>query len=117
MRSGHVSKPDFLAGNLKLAEVDFGCTLTHAPALQGSTGFVDRKTDTRRYRKRRALHLSFQFCAIQYIHGLHWAIPENILHPPPPPWTTPNWVPKNFRISKKDNCSFCRIPEPADSKS
>ena len=37
--------------------------------------------------------------------------------PPPPPWTTPNWVPKNFRISKKDNCSFCRIPEPADSKS
>ena len=39
-------------------------------------------------------------------------------HPPPPPprWTTQNWVPRNFRISKKDNCSFCRIPEPADSK-
>ena len=45
----------------------------------------------------------------------YWAIPENI-HPLPL-WTTPNWVPKNFRISKKDNCSFCRIPEPADSKS
>ena len=26
-------------------------------------------------------------------------------------------VPKNFRISKKDNCSFCRIPEPTNSKS
>ena len=35
----------------------------------------------------------------------------------PPPWTTLNWVPKNFRISKNDNCSLCRIPEPADSKS
>ena len=31
--------------------------------------------------------------------------------PPPPPWTTLNWVPTNCRISKKDNCSFCRIPE------
>ena len=47
---------------------------------------------------------------------IHWAIPENI-HTPPPPWTTLNWVPKNFRISKNDNCSLCRIPEPADSKS
>ena len=37
--------------------------------------------------------------------------------PPPPQWTTVNWVPKNFRISKKDNCSFCKIPEPPDSKS
>ena len=37
-------------------------------------------------------------------------------YPHTPPWTTLNWVPKNFRISKKDNCSFCRIPEPADSK-
>ena len=39
-------------------------------------------------------------------------------HTPPPPhplWTTLNWVPKNLRISKKNNCSFCRIPEPADS--
>ena len=36
--------------------------------------------------------------------------------PPPPPWTTLNWVPKNFRISKKDNSSFCRIANPADSK-
>ena len=36
---------------------------------------------------------------------------------PHPLWTTLNWVTKNFRISKKDNCSFCRIPEPADSKS
>ena len=44
---------------------------------------------------------------------MHWAIPENI-HPP---WTTLNSAPKNFRISKKDNCSFGRIPEPADSKS
>ena len=36
-----------------------------------------------------------------------------------PQWTTLNWVPKNFRVSKKDmyNCSFCRILEPADSKS
>ena len=31
--------------------------------------------------------------------------------------TTPSWVPKNFRISKKDNCNCCRIPEPAHSKS
>ena len=44
---------------------------------------------------------------------LQWAIPENI----PPPWTTPNLVPKNFRISKKDNCSFCIIPEATDFKS
>ena len=43
-----------------------------------------------------------------------WAIPENI-HTPL--WTTLNWVPKNFRISKKNSCSFCRIPEPANSKS
>ena len=32
-------------------------------------------------------------------------------YPPPPPlWTTLNWVPRNFRISKKDK-------NPADSKS
>ena len=30
-----------------------------------------------------------------------WAIPENI-HTPPP-WTTLNWVPRNVRISTKDN--------------
>ena len=42
------------------------------------------------------------------------AIPENI-HTPL--WTTRNWVLKNFRISKKENCSFCKIPEAADSKS
>ena len=46
------------------------------------------------------------------LFSLDWAIPENI----PPKWTTLNWVPKHFRISKKDNCSFCRIPEPANSK-
>ena len=39
-------------------------------------------------------------------------------YPPPPPlWTTLNWVPKNFRISKKDSSSLCRIPNPADSNS
>ena len=32
-------------------------------------------------------------------------------------WTTPNWVPKNFRISNKDRCILCRIPYPADSTS
>ena len=32
-------------------------------------------------------------------------------------WTTLNWVPKNFRISKKDSGSLCRIPNHADSKS
>ena len=32
-------------------------------------------------------------------------------------WTTQNWVPNNFRISKKDSGSWCRIPNPADSKS
>ena len=37
--------------------------------------------------------------------------------PPPPPWTTLNWVPKNFRISKKDSSSLCRIPNSADSNS
>ena len=26
-------------------------------------------------------------------------------------------VPKNFRISKKDSSSLCRIPNPADTKS
>ena len=46
---------------------------------------------------------------------INWAIPE-IIHPAPL-WTAPDWVPNNFRISKKDNCSFCRIPEPTDSKS
>ena len=44
----------------------------------------------------------------------NWTIPEISTHPL---WMTQNWVFKNFRISKKDNCSFCRIPEPADSKS
>ena len=34
-----------------------------------------------------------------------------------PPWMKLNWVPKNFRISKKDNSSFCRIPNAAHSKS
>ena len=39
--------------------------------------------------------------------------------PPPPPfvWTTLNWVPKDFKISKKDNSSFRRTTKPADSKS
>ena len=46
----------------------------------------------------------------------YWAIPENI-HPPPAQWTTLNSVPKNFKIFLKDNCSFCKIQEPADSKS
>ena len=32
-------------------------------------------------------------------------------------WTTLNWVPKNFRISKKDSSSLCRIPNPDDSSS
>ena len=32
-------------------------------------------------------------------------------------WTTLNWVPKNFRTSKKDSSSLCRIPNPADSNS
>ena len=32
-------------------------------------------------------------------------------------WTTLNWVPKNFRISKRDSNSLCRIPNTADSKS
>ena len=36
---------------------------------------------------------------------------------PHPLWPTLNWVPKNFRISKKDSSSLCRIPNPADSKS
>ena len=45
-----------------------------------------------------------------------WAIAENI-HPPPPLWTTLNWVPKNFSISKKDRSILCRIPNFADSKS
>ena len=45
----------------------------------------------------------------------YWATPENIhTHPL---WTTLNWVPENFRISKKDSSSLCRIPNPADSKS
>ena len=38
-------------------------------------------------------------------------------YPPPSLWTTLNWVPRNFRISKKDNSSFCRIPSSAHSKS
>ena len=45
--------------------------------------------------------------------NLCWAIPANI---PLRPWTTLNWVPKNFRICKKDSSSLCRIPNPADSK-
>ena len=44
---------------------------------------------------------------------LYWAIPENIHIPL---WTTPNWVLKNFRISKNDSSSFCRIPNLSDSK-
>ena len=55
----------------------------------------------------------------KHMHGccynLEWAIPENI--PPPPLWTTLNWVPGNFRISRKDSSSLCRIPNLADSKS
>ena len=37
----------------------------------------------------------------------------------PPPWsrTTLNWVPRNFRISKKGSSSLRRIPNLADSKS
>ena len=40
------------------------------------------------------------------------------ISPPPPPtprrrlWTTLNWIPKNFRISKKDSGSLRRIPNP-----
>ena len=36
---------------------------------------------------------------------------------PPSLWRTLKWVTKNFRISKKNNSSFCKIPNPADSKS
>ena len=43
-------------------------------------------------------------------------------YPPPPPphththtWTTLNWVPKKFRISKNHKCSFFKIPKTADS--
>ena len=53
---------------------------------------------------------------VNYLRSyLQWAVTENI-HPSPL-WTTLNWVSKNFRISKKDNCSFCRSQKPADSKS
>ena len=38
-------------------------------------------------------------------------------YPHPPLWTTLNWVPKNFRISKKDSSGLCRIPNPACSNS
>ena len=41
--------------------------------------------------------------------ALQWAIPENIQPPPPR-------ISKDFRISKNDNSSFCRIPNVADSK-
>ena len=63
---------------------------------------------------------SYWFPDVQFIFkivlcgSLEWDIPENI-HTPL--WTTLNWVPRNFRISTKDNSSFCRIPKPADSKS
>ena len=43
----------------------------------------------------------------------YWAIPKNIHLL----WTTLNWVPKNFRISKKDSSSLCRIPDYGDSSS
>ena len=45
--------------------------------------------------------------------GLFQKIPT----PPSSPWTTLNWVPKNFEISKKDSSSLCRIPNPANSNS
>ena len=61
-------------------------------------------------------HLGVLYCSPCTTELMHWAIPENT-NPPPPPWTTLNWVPKNFRISKKDSSSLCRIPNPADSKS
>ena len=35
----------------------------------------------------------------------------------PLPSTTLNWVPKNFRISKKDSSNLCRIPNSGDSSS
>ena len=38
-------------------------------------------------------------------------------HPSPPLWTILNWVLKNFRISKNDSGSFCRIPNLTGSKS
>ena len=38
-------------------------------------------------------------------------------YPQPPLWTTLNWVLKNFRISKNDSSSFCRIPNLAGCKS
>ena len=78
---------------------------TDEHALLGNTRLHSVKEQT----------LPYQLKVI-HISGVKWAIPENI-HTPPPPWTTLNWVPKNFRISKNDNCSLCRIPEPADSKS
>ena len=43
----------------------------------------------------------------------YWDIPEKI-HTPL--WTTLNWVPKNFRISKKNSSSLRMIPNPRDSK-
>ena len=43
----------------------------------------------------------------------YWAIPEKI-HTPL--WTTLNWVPKNFSISKKNSSSLRMIPNPRDSK-
>ena len=49
------------------------------------------------------------------LHKKEWAIPENIHNPRA--WTTLNWVPGNFCISKKDSSSLCRITNLADSKS
>ena len=49
----------------------------------------------------------------QYLlkNGLFQKISTHLL------WTILNWVPKNFRISKKGTSILCRIPNPADSKS
>ena len=62
--------------------------------------------------------LPVKYCNILYhffcIRRAYWAIPENI-HTPL--WTTLNWVPKNFRISKNDSSSLCRIPNLTHSNS
>ena len=55
-----------------------------------------------------------------YIFLIVPAVPHNGLFQKistTPLWTTLNWVPKTFRISKNDSSSFCRIPNLSDSKS
>ena len=109
------SKSNFRAINLFLQKLDFPLMHFTKPCglLMRRKGIYITKMN-RLYLFFSGFWLYYHERVDVFIKLLHNGLFQKIS---PPLWTTLNWVPKTFRISKKYNRSLCRIPNPADSKS